>query len=192
MDIEQSKTIAAYGGLLLGLINLFLYLYKEYFRKPKLMVNVRAAYIRAVETDLFDIQIDVELVSLGGSSYIKEILLNNEIPIFDPVHGKSKRTIYRAINYPGYCSIDKDPDTFNDLYIELFQNSFTVSNTKIDDKEYRNISIIDRVEIERHMDGAWDWPRSNWQLLVSSSTKKVCVPFDFVVHNSNKLNCYCQ
>lgn len=188
MDLDIVKSIAAFGGLGLGLINLWILVHKEYLRKPKLAIYTKRALVRVEDYDTFDIQIDFEAVSEWGDIYIKEIVFSNEIPVFDPINDKGTRVIYELVDYPGYDALEKGGDDFKGLYDKLFKNSLAATNLKISSGEHKSLSIIDRIVTERYMDGPWEWPLKNWSFKITSSVGVVTVPFDFVGHKSSKVH----
>ena len=73
----EFKDYAAFGGLSLGIINLFLYLYKEFLRKGKLQIIHNELTIKPKPTN-FDFQLDLKLRALNENISINEIFLENE------------------------------------------------------------------------------------------------------------------
>ena len=102
MNLEMARTIAAFSGLGLGVINSGILIYKEFIRKAELTVKIKRAEIRSLSPEFFDIQIDIELSSKGGDVYLKNISLENNIAVFNPVQNINKRTLYSSIDTPGY------------------------------------------------------------------------------------------
>ena len=192
MDLEFAKTIAAFGGLGLGILNFAILLHKEYIRKAKPTVTVKRAGIRAVEDGTFDLQIDLDMSSNGGDLYLKEVAFENKAPVFDPVRGTTKRTVYKLIDYPGYCLLDEGTELFRSKYEELFGAAYNVANTKLTDKEHKIVSIVDRICTVRSMDGYWEWPRKGWLLKVMTSAGSAEIPFQFSVHETNRTPSFCD
>ncbi len=190
MNLDLAKTIAAFGGLCLGVINLAIFSHKEYFRKPRVKACITSAYIRAVSNGTFDIQLDLELDALGGDLYLKEIYFKHQTPVFNPVREINKRSVYKAVNYPGYCALNTAIEKFESTFKELFKDSFSVANTKLKDKETKLISVIDRICTERSMDGYWEWPENNWELEVVTSANSITIPFAFKLHETNNLDMF--
>ncbi|ABA58530.1 hypothetical protein Noc_2070 [Nitrosococcus oceani ATCC 19707] len=190
MDLEMARTIAAFGGLGLGIINLGILAHKEYFRKPTFRASLHGANIRAIEDGTYDIQLNLELSSRGGNVYLKEIYFIHQTPIFNPGKGINKRTVYKAVSYPGYCSLNSGAEHFISKAKELYKNSFNIVNAKLENKESKLVSVIDRICTERYMDGFWEWPENNWTLEIVTSANSVTIAFCFEVHESNKSNSF--
>ncbi|MCU7963847.1 hypothetical protein L5M28_14860 [Shewanella sp. SW32] len=187
------KGIAAFGGLALGVVNLALFLYKEFFRKATLSASISFAEVRSVTADTFDIQVDVHLRAKGGTVYLNRLHFDNKTPVFDPVQGVGIRDVYKVINKLGYDILaSANGEGFIDRLQTLFPESFYIANTKMEDKEHRVITIIDRIVIGRHMDGPWEWPLHNWTLEFESSARNVKVGFDFKKHKTNIYNNFCH
>lgn len=191
LDLDLARTIAAFGGLGLGLLNFGILLHKEYIRKPLPCVTLKRADIRAVLDGTFDLQIDLDMNVSGGDLYLKEIFFEHRTPVFDPVRGVTKRTVYKIVDYPGYCTLNAGVDEFRSKYEELFGSAYNVANTKLTDKEHKIISIIDRICTVRFTDGYWEWPRNGWSLIVVTSAGEETVPFQFSIHETNKVNAFC-
>lgn len=183
------KGLAAFGGFALGVINLSLFLYKEYFRKGKLSASILFSEVRAVSSDTFDIQIDIDLHAFGGDVYLKRAYIEHETPVFDPIQEVGVQDVYKIINKVGYDILSSaEEDVFKNKLLDLFDESFYIANTKLVDKEHKVITIIDRIVVKKYMDGAWDWPLAGWSLTFKSSAKTLNVPFDFKVHKTSLNN----
>lgn len=185
-NFELARTIAAFGGLGLGVANLGLLIYKDYLRKPKFEVTVKRAIIRAAEPGLFDLQIDIDMCAKCGNVNLKELCFEHEVAVFGPDRELSKRLVHKLIQYPGHLLLTADKDKFNSMAEELHKEADLVSAIKLEENEHRLFSVIDRVSIDRYMDGFWDWPKSGWELVIQTSAGKVCVPFSFNIHETNK------
>lgn len=189
--MELFKTIAAFGGLALGLVNLGLLIYKDYLRRGKLRAVIRRAEVRAVVCGTFDIHLDLDLNAVGGSIYLKELeLTHSSSPVFDPMRDVRGRNVLKLIGYPGYSTLDLPLENFEETVKSLFASSHSVTNLKLDDKEHRILSVVDRICTERAMDGFWDWPRSGWHLRVVHSEGETVIPLSFKVHSSNQVSAF--
>ncbi|WP_143044810.1 hypothetical protein [Variovorax sp. YR216] len=184
--MKMLQTVAAYAGLALGLINLGLLIYKDYLRRGRLTVTIRRAEVRALVFGTFDIQLDLDLSAKGGPIYIKEIVFEHSLmAVFNPSRDVKDRRISKVIDYPGHSMLDAQVEEFVKQATSLFSNSEPVVNLKLEDKQHRALTLIDRIPVERSMDGYWDWPRSGWSVSVSHSEGKTIIPMSFIVHKSN-------
>ena len=189
--MEVFKTLAAYGGLALGLINLGLLIYKYYFRRGKLTAVIRRAEVRSVNYGDFDVQLELGVNAKGGAIFLREMELGClGCEVFDPSKGVSTQKIFRVVDSSGYSFFDLPVDVFKTKVEKLMVKSSLVSNLKIEEKEHRSISVLARICVERGMDGFGDWPRSGWYLRIVHSEGEEVVDFSFEVHSSNKVNIF--
>ncbi|MFN5856424.1 MAG: hypothetical protein ACK456_11115, partial [Pseudanabaenaceae cyanobacterium] len=70
---DMLKTIAAVGGLLLGLVNLGYLLYKEVFRKARIVVIIESAIARARRDGTIDTQISLRISARNQGIYITDM-----------------------------------------------------------------------------------------------------------------------
>lgn len=191
---ELAKTIAAFGGLVLGIANLGLSLYKDYFRKGRLRVDVRTAEVRAVEDGVFDIQVDLDFSAYRGSAFIKHIELIHSHEFFDPAPDKKvdRKAVYKLIDYPGFSLLSEAAEGFETKVRELFAGSIKTSNLQVEEGAHRFLTVAERVTLARSMDGYWDWPLRNWQLRVLYSNGELNETFDFSVHKGTPYRYFCS
>jgi hypothetical protein len=183
----MTSTIAAYGGLALGLINLSLLIYKDYFRKAKPQVVVHKAMIRGINRSTCDVEIDVDLSSKGGALYIQEMAFEHSYPLFDPSPGVDRnwQKVYTATDCKGYTFLDLGVEEYQERVRALLQNPVHIPNLKLGDGQHRLLTVLDRITVGREPDGYADWPLSGWRLSITYSGGKLEVPFDFEKHPSS-------
>lgn len=159
---------------------------------PKLSATVSMAFVRAVEVDTFDIQIDLDISAKGGDIHLKELTLSHSVPVFDPDNGVSKCSMSRLLKKLGYCALDGEKQEFPGKLTELQCQSIDVIGMKLSNKECQLFSIVDRICLGRSSDGCWNWPKEGWTLSIRTSAGQFSVPFTFSVHEANDVNAFCR
>jgi hypothetical protein len=81
------RDMAAFGGLILGLINLFIVIYEKFIRKPKLKIEIENFAISDKNNNrIIDLKLDIIAMPYNGDIYLKRIdLINkctNKIPCY--------------------------------------------------------------------------------------------------------------
>lgn len=184
MDAELARTIAAYGGLGLGLVNLTLSIYKDYWRKARLEVFVSDARIRTEANGLFDIEISIELRGRGGQVTLRSAAIRSKSS-FSPDF-KDSHPIGLVLDYPGRSLLEV---SFKDFDVELnrrAEEGYELSTLKMDDRDARFVVVAERVQVPRGPDGFWEWPLGAWELVLDHSAGQSVVPFEFKRHSSDK------
>lgn len=73
------RDIAAFGGLILGLINLFITIYEKFIRKPKLEIEIENFAISDRNNNkIIDLKLDIIAMSHNGDIYLKRVYLINK------------------------------------------------------------------------------------------------------------------
>lgn len=184
-------------GVLLGLINTSILVYKEFFKKekePSLEIVCDEALIRDLEGKKWnvDIQINATIRAIDGKNTIKkvEMIHSGTEAVFGSLGtGYKHQTFRRSYDYWNYNFLDNfnDPDSFAVKLNELNTNKeyLNLSNLAINEGQSISISLIDRFEGFRFPDGFEDIPKSNWILEVTDSKdNKYNTTFNFVDYNS--------
>lgn len=175
--------LIAYGGLLLGLVNTSVLVYKEFFKKEKIppkvdafIIDVESAFLHRIEEGLYDFQINFTLVSQGQLNTIKSLKLvyERDVEVFGSM---GSGTNYLNIRR-GYINSDNNmlrrfnPSEFKDKVEILNGDSLNYRNflnLTMQSGEGVTLSLLDRVEAFRWSDGWDDLPLGKWYLVVSES-----------------------
>lgn len=184
-------------GVLLGLTNTTILVYKEFFKKkkePSLEVKCDEALIRDLDGKKWnvDIQINATIRTVDGKNTIKkvEMIHSGTEAVFGSMGtGYKHQTFRKSYDCWNYNFLDKynDPDSFEIKLNELNTNKeyVNLSNLAIDEGQSISISLVDRFVGFRFPDGFEDIPRSNWILEVTDSQdNKYSTSFNFVDYKS--------
>lgn len=181
--------VAAFGGLILGIINLFLSLYKDFWRKGKLESTIEFADIRSVEEGLFDFQMNLSIKAINSDVYIQEIKLLARNKVFGAFMNESDNIdIYRYLSYLNTELLTLDRNKFEEALKEKYQEAKYTRDTKISKDSQISITFADRIETTREMDGYTDLPLKGWKLYIKHSQGESTVDFDFT--NKGKKDSY--
>lgn len=186
MDAELAKTIAAYGGLSLGLVNFALTIYKDYWRKGRLDVFVGDAYIRTEADGAYDIEVPIQMRGRGGPVALRSAEIRCKT-YFSPELKKS-HPIGMVMDHPGRSLLDVSFREFGAELDRRSEGSYELSTLKFDDKDARFVIAAERIDVPRGPDGFWEWPLKTWELVLHHSAGQSVVPFEFKRHPSDKIS----
>ncbi|QBE66339.1 hypothetical protein [Pseudoduganella lutea] len=184
MDAELAKTIAAYGGLGLGLVNLAHSMYKDYWRKARLEVFVGDARIRTEVDGSYDIEVPIQLRGKGGTVTLRSAEIRSKTYITPEL--KHSRPIGLVMDHPGRSLLDVP---FQDFGAELGRRSeggYEFSTLKLEDKDAKFVVVAERVIVPRGPDGYWEWSLGGWELVLHHSAGESAIPFEFKRHSTDK------
>ncbi len=179
MTFETLKTIAAFGGLGLGVINLAITVYKEFFKRPNLSIEVDLAEIRWRGYGDYDFKLDISMIAKNGDVYVKDMFIEHPTEVFGP--NKLSRSLYIR-KLASYCRkdlINLEPDDYGRAVKEIFSDSVPPRDLCVSDGERKSFTITDRFSSERLMDGWQEVPLARWSLVVDYGDKTLTCPFTF-------------
>jgi hypothetical protein len=180
MTFETLKTIAAFGGLGLGVINLCIVVYKEFLKKPKLVVEVEASEIRWRGAGDYDFKIDLNMVASHGDVYIKGIFIEHPCEVFGPNNLSRKLHINKAIKHNLKTLLDMSAEDYDEKVKSLFSSAESTRDLCIKQGERKSLTITDRFCSERLMDGWLEVPLTKWSLTVDYGSKRFVTDFKFI------------
>lgn len=182
---EITKTIAAFSGAGIGLVNLVWSLIKEF--KVGCKVNIISHEIKSENVGKYIIKIDFQISASNKDLYIQEIKLKNHFMPF-------------ISNYDE-LSIDKIYDYFDDK--ELFNKSYSeiedllskrkntlLNSYKISKGEYKRLSIVAGFLSNRAMDGFDDIPSKGYELKLQINDKVYRQYFNFDISKNSDISCF--
>lgn len=185
MDFETTKTVAAFGGLGLGVINLGLTVYKDFFIKAQLDVEIESARICCRRVGEFDFQIVFSLKASKGSVYLKEIELHHEKEVFGPDDLKNKLVMNRLSPHSRIDLLELSSDGYTDKVNKMMETAELVRDLEINEDQRRSFTITDRFQSENLMSDWQEIPRCDWSLTIDHGGRKETVIFDFIPQGSN-------
>jgi hypothetical protein len=188
MSLEDLKTIAAFGGLALGLINLFVTIYKDFLRKGKLQLSVETARIRHLGYGRYQYQIDLLMTAAGGDVYLKDLYLCSEEKVFwypNSEVGQARDIIYKLANHATEEFFSLSSEDFFSRGKEIAEKAFDVRGLKITDKSLLSTTFIDDFTTKQD-DSKWTrLPIEGWSILVEYRNTSIRFPFSFQEHSSS-------
>jgi hypothetical protein len=184
MDAELAKTIAAYGGLGLGIVNLALSIYKDYWRKASLEVSVTNAGIRTEAEGSYDIEVSIQLRCKGGRITLRSAEIRPSTA-FSPDFKRSY-PVGVVFDHPGQSLLEIPFTEFRAEIERRSKDGYELSTLKLDDRDARFVVVAGRVQVPRGPDGYWEWPLKAWTLVLQHSAGQSEVPFEFKRHVSDK------
>jgi hypothetical protein len=164
------ETLAAFGGLTLGLINLGILIYKDFLVKGKLELLDDEFQLRLENKypEFYDIQIDLRLHAKKDNIQIKKVILLNQKEFTNERHNNIKEIeLFRAIPYKKLnlsdFSIENYPNEVDKVYDS---QSFSLIDLKIEKKTMKSITYNTRLSGVRESDG-WELiPKNDWKLKI--------------------------
>jgi len=179
------ETIAAFGGLILGVFNLIFLLYKEFWKKGMLNASIEKSEIKRVEEGLYDVQISILLSASRGDIYLKEIKLANKDNVFGS-HSSSNHLVFnRVYQHTREDLLGLKPDEFKKkITQEMNPKAILVRDLKISNNSQTPFTIVDRIESARYPDGWDDLPADGWELRFEFGSTYINVPMKLVQRHS--------
>lgn len=178
MDFSILTPIAAFGGFALGLINLGITVYKDFFRKSKLNVEILSFKTRYVEEGEYNLQLDVRFKAENGLIVIKDVKLKNKYGFTgDASSERNEIQMYRGIpmNKLDLCKLNKD--CFLEKVKKLFEEvSFSITDLQIQKDEIKSITFADNIQTIMQCDGYDELPQYQWYLEISYNNELQTIP----------------
>jgi hypothetical protein len=72
LNFETLKTIAAFGGITLGIANLAITIYDKFLKRGKVSIEIEAPYVKLLDTDWYVFQMKVAFISKVKENWIKQ------------------------------------------------------------------------------------------------------------------------
>ncbi|MGL1014334.1 hypothetical protein ACSTEF_21360 [Vibrio vulnificus] len=185
MDFETAKTVAAFGGLGLGAINLGLTVYKDFLKKPRLDLEVESARICCRSIGEFDFQITFSLKASRGDVYLKEIELCHKEKVFGEYDPSNKLVMNRLSPHMRVNLLDLTSDEYKEKVTKLSETAELVRDLEVSEGQRRTFTITDRFYSENIMGDRQEVPKNNWNLRVDFGVKTETVAFDFTPQGAN-------
>lgn len=186
--LQLITLITAIGGFVLGLVNLGINLYKDFWRKGQLTAHIETKAIRGIGAGQFDFQINFIMRAKVRDIYIKDVRLEAGSQSFGSFMKEHNRVeAYKAIAHTTFDLLKMDEDAFVKDVGERFKtNPVYLRDYKVSKDSQISLTLTDRIGTTREPDGYADVSKDGW-VLVIDHTDGICrVPFDFDKHYTNK------
>jgi hypothetical protein len=179
---DMLKTIAAVGGLLLGLVNLGYLLYKEVFRKARIVVIIESAIARARRDGTIDTQISLRISARNQGIYITDMWLQYKTAVLGEYEPTDRMDLNRALGYTKRNLLDLGENDFEVAVRESMKTPVAVRDLHIAELESRSLTFADRLITERLPDQYMEFPKKGWSLHVTYGERHDILPIIFAVH----------
>lgn len=186
MDHELAQSIAAYGGLALGLVNAGVTIHEKYFKRPKLTVKVENAWARCECRGTYYLQINLSVSAVDGDIYLRNLRISNperDYAFVDHKHLVPLQTMFEheAENITNY-SIEE----FLSVREHAMKDSFAIRNLPIKSGETRSMTAFEGFASTRLQDG-WQECPLEWILSIEyGEDKSNDTRFSFVVTDEQR------
>lgn len=178
MDFSILTPIAALGGFALGLINLGITVYKDFFRKSKLKVEILSFKTRYVKEGEYNLQLDIRFKAENGLIVIKDVKLKNKDGFTGNASSeRNEIQMYRGIpmNKLDLCKLNKN--CFLENVKKLFEEvSFSITDLQIQKDEIKSITFADNIRTILQCDGYDELPKYQWYLEISYNNELLTIP----------------
>ncbi|AVH68553.1 hypothetical protein [Nostoc sp. 'Peltigera membranacea cyanobiont' N6] len=189
MTFEDLKTIAAFGGFLLGLANLTITVYDKFLKRGTISGELGQAYAKLLDRGFYGFQFDLSLVSLKTANWIKDICLvhrDSVIAVKDPQTGidkiKNKLSLRKAVKQTSLDYLALDFENIINKVNEDFKYAINLKDLKLEEGERCSLTFIGELRTERLPDEQLDMPLSGWAIVVDYGHKQAVFPLKFIPH----------
>lgn len=188
---QITTAIAAFGGLILGIINLLLSLYKDFWRKGKLNIFIEDATIKGVQAGTYDFQINILLSNRNKEIHIRNAKLIAPSEIFgDYVNQHNEVPLYKAITLTNKDLLDIDNEEFRKEISKKFETPITLRDLKVEKDSQISLTLVDRLNTSREPDGYSDCPLRKWTIEVTHNDGIAKLEFNFKKHSKSDQRAY--
>lgn len=174
--------IAAFGGLALGIINLLLVLYKDYWRKGKPKVEVLQADVKYIEEGLYYFQINVVISAKATDIQLRKIEIENKHEVL----AQDFLNASKAENLKYACPLTeqnllkgKTKEKIKELVEELYVHKVVIQDYSIIKDKHTSFTFAGPLLTIRYSDCFQELPLMSWYLNVNYQNKLLKIPFDF-------------
>lgn len=192
MDFEKLKTIAAFGGLGLGLLNSGISLYKDFFRQGKVIVEIEKSDIKWRGVGTYDFLIIVNIRAIGKDVYLKDLWLEHPTEVFGPYSNSAKLRINKVTKHLVKNLLDYNEAEYETEVKEIFKSSEYVRDLCIKEGQQRTFTITDRFNSVRLSSEWLDVPLTQWKIFIDYGTSTMGMPFKFKNIQKSGSHAFCN
>lgn len=181
----EIKDFAAYGGLLLGLLNLGIYVYKEFFRRGYVEVVEEKFLIRKIKNQTsYAFSLDLKLRAKNDGISLNSIKLSN----VSEITGNDGENIKFINLTKGFFYKEIDIEKGNEssvisLINERTTEYFSIIDTHIEKESNTSLSFAQIITNFRYSSGIEDVPEKNWFLVIDYDNKTKRIPINATILN---------
>nr|MBG3153102.1 hypothetical protein [Proteus mirabilis] len=186
LEFETAKTIAAFGGLGLGGLNLGLSLYKDFFRIGNIKVEIEKSEIKWRSAGTYDFLVSLNVIASGKDVYLKNIWIEHPTKVFGPFNLSSKLYANKVVKHLAQDILALDTEMYEAEVKRLFKKSEYTRDLCINEGQHKTLTITDRFDSERLIDGWLEVPLTKWKLVIDYGTKIIFIPFNFTNTKSSE------
>ena len=167
--------IAAFGGLLLGLVNLYVLLYQEFFKKAKIQVLESELIIRQIDRTLYNFQIKFRLYANKDNIHIKRIQLANQTAFTGNVNENiCAIDLNVALPFESFNIEKVDKNDFSNIVSQLGSNQkIDLVDLKIEKDAIRSLTCAGQLIGLRKTDGWEKIPTSGWSIKIRYNKRRL-------------------
>ncbi len=184
---DTIRTVAAFGGFGLGIVNLGISLYRDFWRKGRLLVAVDSAVAKAVEQGLYDFQVILRLEATDGDVFLHSVTLRHTENVFGPYSARKNVALNKVYPYTARSLVDLPKEEFEKEVRGLNDKGSYVRDLQIKKDSQLTVTIVDRLESENVMGDWQEWPITGWSIDVMYRGRTVTVPFTWEIHPKSAL-----
>ena len=170
--------IAAFGGLLLGLANMYVLLYKEFFKKAKIQVLESKLIIRQIDRTLYNFQINFRLRANKDNIYIKKIQLLNETAFTgNAIENICAIDLNVALPFESFSIEKVDKNDFTNIVNQLSSTQkIDLIDLKIEKDGNRSLTCVGQLMGLRESDEWKSIPENGWAIKIRYNKRRLIKP----------------
>lgn len=181
--------IAAFGGLILGVINLFILLYKDFWRKAKLKAELKKNDVLYISEGDYFFQINIILSAKNSDVQLRKIELSNPNNflgdswiVSEKGEAGSNQILYYAssMTEESLCLNYTNLETLKERTNSLFSRKFEVQDLLIEKGKQHSLTFAGGLNTFRYSDGYQELFSKDWSIDIYYFNKVLRIPFDFV------------
>lgn len=177
--------IAAFGGLILGVINLLILLYKEFLKKGKLKAEIEKNEIIYLTDGEYFFQINMVLSAKNSDVQLRKIELSNPNHFLgESCWGEtgSSQTLYYASpkTEESFCQEFKEAKLLKQKTEGLFSSKFEVQDLVIEKGKHRSLTFAGTLHTFSWPDGYQEMYLKDWSFDIYYLDKILRIPFRFI------------
>jgi hypothetical protein len=178
------KDFAAFGGLLLGLLNLAITLYKEFYKKGTLSVELLTCDVKNINEGLYHFQIDLRFSAKHDLVQLKQVSIGNPRKVFGEFsYNNSELEVLRYAIKQTHSSVVRDTkdDAFKSTVDDLYKDRISMLDYIIEKDKQSTLTFAGPLTTFRYSDGNEDLPIDGWYIKVMYRDTECLVPFRFTL-----------
>lgn len=193
MTYEDVKNFAAFGGLILGIINLGIIIYEKFLKKAKFICEIESSYVKYIDSGYYIFQMQLAITAKGSNAWIKGVYLESSTNfiIFRRARNgqdvvSNKLSVYSALHKNRTDFLSLSLDESKKLYDTHESELVKFDNLKFEDGELKSFTLVGDLHSEQLPGEFLQMPLQNWMFVVKTGDNIFRTPFEFVPHHTTK------